>query len=34
MEEKVMDRAVRAQNKPTPIPINWIFDRTTRVILP
>uniref|UniRef100_A0A804LPN8 Uncharacterized protein n=1 Tax=Zea mays TaxID=4577 RepID=A0A804LPN8_MAIZE len=34
MEEKAHDRAVKAQKKPTPIPINWIFDRTIPVILP
>ncbi|KAK8445241.1 hypothetical protein SEVIR_9G290700v4 [Setaria viridis] len=34
MEEVVLERAVKAKNKPTPIPINWIFDRTISVILP
>ncbi|CAL4932900.1 unnamed protein product [Urochloa decumbens] len=34
MEEKVLDRAAKARNKPTPIPINWIFDRTISVLLP
>jgi acyl-[acyl-carrier-protein] desaturase len=34
MEEKAHDKAVKAQKKPTPIPINWIFDRTIPVILP
>nr|CAB3494992.1 unnamed protein product [Digitaria exilis] len=35
MEEKVIDRAAKAQNKtPTAIPINWIFDRTITVVLP
>lgn len=34
MEEKAHDRAVKAQNKPTPIPINWIFDRIVTVVLP
>ncbi|CAD6212349.1 unnamed protein product [Miscanthus lutarioriparius] len=34
MEEKAHDRAVKAEKKPTPIPINWIFDRTIPVILP
>ncbi|KAJ1254898.1 hypothetical protein BS78_K310200 [Paspalum vaginatum] len=34
MEEKAHDRAVKAQKKPTPIPINWIFDRIVSVVLP
>uniref|UniRef100_A0A0A9CX61 Acyl-[acyl-carrier-protein] desaturase n=1 Tax=Arundo donax TaxID=35708 RepID=A0A0A9CX61_ARUDO len=34
MEEKVHDRAVKAQKKPTPIPISWIFDRPVSVVLP
>jgi acyl-[acyl-carrier-protein] desaturase len=34
MEEKVTERAVKAKNKPTPIPINWVFDRTISVVLP
>ncbi|PUZ39602.1 hypothetical protein GQ55_9G338100 [Panicum hallii var. hallii] len=34
MEEKVMETAVKAKTKPTPIPINWIFDRTVSVVLP
>jgi acyl-[acyl-carrier-protein] desaturase len=34
MEEKVNDRAVKAQKKPTPIPINWIFGRTINVRVP
>jgi acyl-[acyl-carrier-protein] desaturase len=34
MEERVLERAVKAKNKPTPIPINWIFDRTISVVLP
>nr|CAB3494993.1 unnamed protein product [Digitaria exilis]CAB3502704.1 unnamed protein product [Digitaria exilis] len=34
MEEKVIDKSAKAQNKPTAIPINWIFDRTIGVVLP
>ncbi|KAJ1288271.1 hypothetical protein BS78_02G077900 [Paspalum vaginatum] len=34
MEERAHDRAVAAQNKATPIPISWIFDRIISVHLP
>ncbi|KAF8646129.1 hypothetical protein HU200_065975 [Digitaria exilis] len=34
MEEKVVDKSAKAQNKPTSIPINWIFDRTISFVLP
>ncbi|WVZ62767.1 hypothetical protein U9M48_012472 [Paspalum notatum var. saurae] len=36
MEERAQDRAraVAAQNKPTPFPISWIFDRVINVHLP
>ncbi|CAN6324277.1 unnamed protein product [Urochloa humidicola] len=34
MGERVLDRAAKAQKKPTPIPFNWIFDRTVSVVLP
>ncbi|OEL26281.1 Acyl-[acyl-carrier-protein] desaturase 6, chloroplastic [Dichanthelium oligosanthes] len=34
MEEKTHDRAVKAKNRPTLIPISWIFDRPVSVVLP
>ncbi|XP_062201002.1 acyl-[acyl-carrier-protein] desaturase 6, chloroplastic-like [Phragmites australis] len=34
MEERAHDRIAKAQNKPTHIPINWIFDRPISVVLP
>ncbi|XP_039832311.1 acyl-[acyl-carrier-protein] desaturase 7, chloroplastic-like isoform X2 [Panicum virgatum] len=34
MEAKVLERADKAKNKPTRIPINWIFDRAISVVLP
>jgi acyl-[acyl-carrier-protein] desaturase len=34
MEEKAHDRAVKANKKPTPVPVSWIFGRTINIVLP
>ncbi|CAN6324292.1 unnamed protein product [Urochloa humidicola] len=34
MEEKAHDRVVKAEKKPMPIPISWIFDRPINIVLP